>query len=408
MVEAKYKEIGDVVAFAAQMAEKIAPNAKYYDQENKFALESITLLQRHGYAALTVPKEYGGVGANLYEFVQAQERLAMGDGAVALSIGMSMIKIIGQANNRTWPPALYDKIMRATVERGALVNSIASEPRLGSPSRGGKPETVAIPDDKGGWHITGHKTFGSLSPILDFIIVNATIKDGSDAVGRFMLERGEGKQATNGIRATNGIHIKETWNSMGMRATGSHDMILERAYAPRGSMLSCVETHDKRPKQPTHNVQKQSPYFALPVVSVYLGCAVQAHQAAVQYASKRVPIALGRPLTTIESIRDKFAENERELRMARMMLHDVARRVDASNGQIDDELMLDLYVAKHTAANNAISVADRAMRVVGGAALASGSVLERAYRNVRAGLLHPPADDVTSRVLAKWTIETYE
>lgn len=320
----------------------------------------------------------------------------MGDGAVALSIGMSLIKIIGQVNNLTWPPALYDKIMRAAVERGALVNSIASEPRLGSPSRGGKPETVAIPDGKGGWHITGHKTFGSLSPILDFIIVNATIKDGSDAIGRFMLERGEG------------IRIKETWNSMGMRATGSHDMILERAYAPRGSMLSCIETHDKRPKPTTHKVHKQSAYFALPVVSVYLGCAVQAHQAAVQYASKRVPIALGRPLTTVESIRDKFAENERELRMARMMLHDVARRVDACGGQIDDELMLDLYVAKHTAANNAISVADRAMRVVGGAALASGGVLERAYRNVRAGLLHPPADDVTSRVLAKWTIEAYE
>ena len=395
MVEATYNKIGDVVAFAAQMAEKIAPKAKYYDQENKFALESITLLQRHGYAALTVPKEYGGAGANLYELVKAQEHLAMGDGAVALSIGMSLIKIIGQVNNPTWPPALYHKIMQAAVERGALVNSIASEPRLGSPSRGGKPETVTIPDGKGGWHITGHKTFGSLSPILDFIIVNATIKDGSDAIGRFMLERGEG------------IRIKETWNSMGMRATGSHDMILERAYAPRGSMLSCVDTSKPKRRKPTNNVAKVSPYFALPVVAVYLGCAVQAHQAAVQYASKRVPIALGRPLSTVESIRDKFAENERELRMGRMMLHDVARRVDACGGQVDDELMLDLYVAKHTAANNAISVADRAMRVVGGAALASGGVLERAYRNVRAGLLHPPADDVTSRVLAKWTIEMY-
>ena len=393
MLKEQKRRFSDSVELAAAMADNIAPYAKEYDQENKFALKSIQILQRHGYAALTVPKEYGGFGVGLYDFVRAQERLAMGDGPAALSIGMSLIKILRQANQPTWPRPIYDKVMRAVVERGALVNSLGSEPRLGSPSRGGKPETIAVPQEDGGWRITGHKTFASLAPILDFIIIVATIQDGTDTVGRFMLERGEG------------IRVKETWNSMSMRATGSHDMIFENAYAPRGSLIACIDH-----KKPVLNINKarvrpQSPYFCLPVVSVYLGCAAQAQQEAVRYATKRVPLGLGRPLTTVESIRDKLADNERELRAARMILHDTAQRVDACQGQIDDELMLDIYVAKHTVSNKAISVADRAMRIVGGAALASGSPLERAYRNVRAGLLHPPADDVTSRVLAAWTIE---
>ncbi|MDQ4078695.1 MAG: acyl-CoA/acyl-ACP dehydrogenase [Chloroflexota bacterium] len=387
-------DVTDPVALAEKMAEKIAPNAERYDRENEFAEESIRVLQRNGYAALTVPETFGGLGAGLYDLVRAQERLAMGDGAVALAIGMSLIKIVGQATKRSWPEHLYEKVMRAATERGALVNSVASEPRLGSPSRGGKPETVAIPTEDGGWRITGHKTFGSLAPVLDFIVVTATIQDGTDDVGRFMLERGEG------------VHVKETWDAMGMRATGSHDMIFDGAYAEPGSLLSRSggggEASSEREEEAI--VPTQNPFFALPVSAVYLGIATEAHEAAVRYARNRVPLALGHPLSEVDAIRDKLADNERELRAARMMLYDTARRAEGCKGNMDEQLKLDVYVAKHSATNNAVSVVDRAMRVVGGAALARGSILERAYRNVRAGLLHPPADDITSRVLAEWTI----
>ncbi len=382
------------LALAERMAEAIAPMAAEVDQANRFAAESIALLQRSGYAALTVPRKWGGLGATLADLVRAQERLAMGDAAVALSIGMSLIKLIEQSMRPSWPQPLLERVMRAAAERGALVNSVASEPRLGSPSRGGKPETVAIPAEDGGWRITGHKTFASLAPVLDFIVVTATIKDGSDAVGRFMVERSEE------------IRIEETWDALGMRATGSHDMIFDGAYAAPDSLLGTDRGGAEAGQEPrSQGVPTQSPFFALPVSAVYLGAAAEAHRAAVRYTLSRVPPALGHPLAELETIRAKLADNERELRVARLLLRDTAERVDACGGQMDDDLKLDIYVAKHTATNHAISVVDRAMRLVGGAALASGSPLERAYRNVRAGLLHPPGDDITSRVLAAWTIE---
>ncbi len=386
--------VTEPLQLAARLAERIAPDAARHDRENRFAEESIRLLQREGYAALTVPRAFGGLGAGLLDLVRAQERLAMGDAAVALSIGMSLIKLVQQATTRSWPEPLYEKVMRAAAERGALVNSIASEPRLGSPSRGGKPETVALPAEGGGWRITGHKTFASLAPLLDFIVVTATIQDGSEEVGRFMVERGAG------------IRVEETWDSLAMRATGSHDMIFEGAYAAPGSLLGRdrggAEASSEPPAAP--QVPATNPFFALPVAAVYLGAAADAHRAAVRYAASRVPVPLGHPLTEVEAIRDKLADNERELRMARTLLHDAARRVEACGVGMDEPLKLDIYVAKHTATNNAISVADRALRIVGGAALATGNPLERAFRNVRGGLLHPPGDDVTSGVLAAWTI----
>jgi alkylation response protein AidB-like acyl-CoA dehydrogenase len=385
--------VTDPVALAEDLARMIAPLAETYDRSGEFAEESLHILQRHGYAALTVPVEFGGMGAGLYDFVRAQERLAMGDAAVALSIGMSLIKLAQQARTRSWPLPIYEKVMRAAVERGALVNSVASEPGLGSPSRGGKPETVAVPDEDGGWRITGHKTFASLAPVLDFIVVTATIKDGTDRAGRFMIERGPG------------IRVEPTWDALGMRATGSDDLIFEGARAEPGSMLGHEGAAETEPDAARGRVPAQNAFFALPVAAVYLGAAAEAHQAAVRFAANRVPPALGYPLTKVESIRGKLADNERELRAARMMLYDTARRVDDCVGPIGDELTLDIYIAKHTATNNAILVAERSMRVVGGSALARGNPLERAYRNVRGGLLHPPADDITSRVLADWTIE---
>lgn len=385
--------IHDPLALAEAMAAEIAPLAEQYDRTGDFAEESIRRLQRSGYAALTVPTGYGGPGVGLYDLVRAQERLAQGDAAVALSIGMSLLLFVQEGVQPSWPRSLAERVMAAVLERGALVNSVASEPNLGSPSRGGKPETVALPDGAG-WRITGHKNFASLAPMLDFILVTATIQDGSNDVGRFMVERGEG------------IHVIETWDALGMRATGSHDMRFEAVWAAPDSLVSRQGGGgEARGEAKRGGVPAPNPYFSLPVAAVYLGIAQEAQQEAVRYAATRVPPALGRPLTEVETIRAVFADNERELRMARLLLHDCARRVEAGGGKLDDPLKLDLYVAKHTVTNHAISVVDRAMRVVGGSALARGGALERAYRNVRAGLHHPPADDITSRVLAAYTIE---
>jgi alkylation response protein AidB-like acyl-CoA dehydrogenase len=268
---------------------------------------------------------------------------------------------------------------------------------MGSPSRGGKPETVAVPTQDGGWHISGHKNFATLAPLLDFIIVTATIRDGSDDVGRFMLERGEG------------IRVEETWDSMAMRGTGSHDMIFEDAYAAPGSLLSRSGGSNSRNEASSERsdgsgVPRQNPYFALPVSAVYLGIAGEAQRAAVRYAVGRVPPSLGHPISEVPWVRALLADNERELRAARVLLHDTARRVEQRPDDLDDELRLDIYIAKHSATNYAISIVDRAMRVAGGSSLANGGTLARAYRNVRAGLHNPPADDLTSRVLAEYTI----
>lgn len=51
--------------------------------------------------------------------------------------------------------------------------------------------------------------------------------------------------------------------------------------------------------------------------------------------------------------------------------------------------------------NHAISVVDKAMRVVGAKSLQRSNPLQRYYRDVRAGLHNPPMDDASISLLAK-------
>lgn len=60
-----------------------------------------------------------------------------------------------------------------------------------------------------------------------------------------------------------------------------------------------------------------------------------------------------------------------------------------------------LGTAKYVVTNRAVEIADKAMRVVGGAGLARAHPVQRYYRDVRAGLHHPPMDDVALTTLAR-------
>src|SRR5205823_1189851 len=120
------------------------------------------------------------------------------------------------------------RVARAAVAEGALINSAASESEMGSPSRGGRPATIAVAEPDSSFIITGRKTFTTMAPALQFVIVSATIKaERGEEAGQFLLEAG-----------LPGLGVEETWDTMGMRATGSHDLVLDGVRVPSSALLS--------------------------------------------------------------------------------------------------------------------------------------------------------------------------
>lgn len=214
-----------LVTKASSLASDFYTRAAHYDRNAIFPFENFQALKEAGLIDLTIPKEYGGIGAGLYDFVLLQETIAQGDAPTALSLGWHLGIMMNEGINRSWPQDIYEMVCRDIIKQKKLINSAHSERKTGSPARGGKPETVAKKLSHGGWVINGRKNFTSLAPVLDYFIISASI-EGTEDVGEFLLPR-----------ELKGISIEETWNSMSMRATRSDDLVLSEVMADKEALL---------------------------------------------------------------------------------------------------------------------------------------------------------------------------
>lgn len=361
-----------VEAITARFAER----AYVHDRDGSFPFDNFAELREAGYLKLTVPTAYGGDGISLYEMVALQERLAYGDGSTALAVGWHIGQVMHISATGKWPDALFRELCRDIVSNGVMINTFASEPASGSPSRGGRPETTAIRTE-GGWLLSGRKTFSTLSPILDRFVVSAYIAE-EERADDFLVFKSD--------RVT----VVETWNTLGMRSTGSHDVVLDNAFVPDNARLSVGR----------RSTVDDGGGWLLHIPACYIGIALAARDYAVRFASEYRPNSVSGPIAGLVTVQQQLGLMEAELRTARSVLYAAAERWDRVPPEVRPELKPELGLAKYVATNGAIRIVDLAMRIVGGASLSKTMPLERYYRDVRAGLHNPPMDNNVLQLLA--------
>ncbi|MBE3596856.1 MAG: acyl-CoA/acyl-ACP dehydrogenase [Hydrogenibacillus sp.] len=404
-------------ARSERLSAQLAKTAAAYDRRGAFPFEHFEALRREGFLRLTVPRRYGGEELSLYALLLVIERIARGDGSTALGLGWHLGLMLHYRESGRWPEPLLAWFARQVVEHGAMINHFATEPKTGSPSRGGLPETRAV-RVPGGYRLTGRKTFSTLAPIVRHFVVTAIIEGNADGASQSpnvaspkRPEAGEANaEAAAYARAAEarlaeflvekgpGVRIEETWDTLGMRATGSHDVVLEEVFVPDARFIGYRDKVDSSGKR------EDGDGWQLFIPAVYLGIAQAARDFAVRYAVDYRPNSLGgRSIADLPHVQTKIGEIERDLLTARTLVYSVAERWDRDAAR-RAALSLDIGVAKSVATNVAIDVVDRAMRIVGGASLARSLPLERLYRDVRAGLHNPPMDDVVIQRLAERAI----
>ena len=140
--------------------------------------------------------------------------------------------------------------------------------------------------------ITGRKTYTTMAPGLRFFLVSATL-DGPEGpeAAQFLLERG-----------LPGLSVEETWDAVGMRASGSHDLVLEAVRAPADSLLSRRPYHPppgprragrRTGRQAAQPAPSEGAGWGALIPAVYLGLATAAREEAVRFAARRKPGPLG-------------------------------------------------------------------------------------------------------------------
>lgn len=375
---------------ARELASRFAERAARHDREGSFPFENFDELRAAGFLALTVPRRFGGHEASLTTFLRCQEELARGDGSTALALNMHLIRLGGEREQPTYPARWFEEMCRGAVEHGWLCNTVATEDGLGSPAGGGLPATVAAARPGGGWVLRGRKTWTTLAPLLHYFIVLARV-DGADGerpeIANFMV-----------LRDDPGLRIVETWDSLGMRATGSHDVVFE------GVPLGGDRLLGRRAWGTTESGGRgTAAWFALGVAATTIGVAQAARDYAVAFARERTPSGL-RTIREHPGVRMRIARIDLLLQRSRALVFDAAAAWEqqASDGMPPADRVA---VAKVDTLNSCIEAAELAMRVVGGVSLQRSRPIERYFRDVRAALHNPPLEDRALEQLARSALD---
>lgn len=368
----------ELLATAQRLAERFREHAAEHDRDASFPFEHFALMREAGYLAASIPSADGGGGYALADIVLAQMALAKGDGSTALAVGMHLMTCGTEAATHAWPDALRARLFREVVEEGALLNNVAAEPELGSPQGGGRPRTALAPDGPGRWRLNGHKTFTTMAPALRYCITYVAFEDGSGDVGRVAVRRD-----------LPGVRVEETWDALGMRSTGSHDVFFDDVPVSDDDV-----TTRRNPRDGVAGMTAGGAWFPLLIGAASLGVADAARDYAVHFARTRQPTGAPHPIAKIPFVREQVARMDAALLAARTLLLATAEDAGAESlaPAARRALGAQIAAAKMLATNTGVDVAEIAMRIVGGVGLQRSEPLERYFRDVRTGLTNPPID----------------
>ena len=350
------------VQIARRLAAEFAGRAAEADAAGALPPEDLFLLHRSGYLKLVLPAAWGGRASGLEELAAAQVILASGNASTALVAAMTVM-LAGYARDAGHWEGERERLF-AIVREGGLVNALASEPELGSPSRGGLPGTRLTPQGNE-YQLDGHKTWSTGGRHLSHLIVLAALDD-------------KPVQVLVPNHAP-GVTWHETWGrGLSLRASESHDVAFDKVRLGADQLLGLGTAPAS---------EKPNPWFVALVAATYLGTARAARDAAVDFALQRVPSGLGHPIAELATVRRQLGALQSDYFSAKAALLRAARAWD------DERQALPLALAKRVASEAALRVTEGALRLAGGTGLSHELPLERHFRDARGSFGHPPGGD---------------
>ncbi|MFT2693049.1 acyl-CoA dehydrogenase family protein [Clavibacter zhangzhiyongii] len=366
------------------LLERIRSRAAGYDARNAFFAEDLDELRDAGYLRLLVPRDLGGSGASLADAVRCQTLLAQAAPATALGVGMHLVwtavaRILADRG---------DDALRGVIEdagRGEVLAFAISEP--GNDAALADSLTRAEPDADGGYRFTGTKVSSSMAPAWSRLGLFG--RDDRDPDRPLLVHAFVPRDAP-------GLGIVPDWDTLGMRATQSHTVVLDGVRAPAADVIRIRELG--RLDDPFVLAVLQA--FELLIAAVYAGLGQRALDLAVEAARHRTSHAAGgATLAQDPAVRALVADaalaQDALAPQLRALAEDVDRGVDHG-----DRWPSLLVGAKVRATRTAADVVRNAVAVAGGGSFRTGDELGRLYRDVLAGGFHPSSDRQAQETLA--------
>jgi alkylation response protein AidB-like acyl-CoA dehydrogenase len=343
---------------AARLGPELARRAEARGDSDDYVADNITLLKESGLVEIGVPAELGGGGASIEDLSLMLRTLGYHCGSTGLAFSMHTHQVAIPAwrwrHQAPAKAAVEPLLKRIAAERLMLLSSGGSDWIGGS----GKAEKV-----DGGYRITARKVFTSGAPTGNMLMTSAR------------LETEEGPMVLHFGVPMNSPHVKvlDTWRTIGMRGTGSHDVMIDGHVVPDAGVAL------KRKAGEWHALFHIIATTAFPLVySAYLGVAESARDLAIDLAKRKSP--------------DKHAvaiagRMDTELAGARMALDSMfaAIRLNAPSATTINQVMMGRQLVER----HALAAVEHAMELAGGVGFYRSAGLERRFRDIQAARYHP-------------------
>jgi alkylation response protein AidB-like acyl-CoA dehydrogenase len=371
----------------AEITRKLAAAAPAADESGAFPWPGIEAVHAAGLLESTVAPRFGGKGAGIADVGRILAALGRGDPSVALISAMTIFTHLGQAAGSKWPEPLYRRLLDDARDHPILLNAARVEPELGSPARGGLPSTFAR-RTAGGWAISGRKRFVTGALGLTHFLVWARTDETPQRVGTFVVPS-----------QRPGIKVIENWKSLGMRASGSHDVEFLDVEVPLEDVLDLVDVSVGTQDNRAHAAA------SVALTAIYLGAAEAAQEAFIRFGHERIPANLGAPIAKTERFISAAGEIDLLVGGARQILF------NALDHSLDEPEAL--IRARLLAARNIRDAVQLAVRTLGNPGLNGDLGIERHFRDIQSVLVHAPQEDTSVSILGRsacdrWSKKTEE
>ena len=347
----------DLVAVARSLAPAFAERAAAVDEDDAFVAENYADLRAAGLLEAAAPVEFGGPGVEVAELCAILREIGRHCGATALAFSMHTHQVAIPAwrwkHQQAAPAAALLK--RVAAERIVLLSSGGSDWIEGS----GTAERV-----EGGYRITARKVFTSGSPAGDLLMTSAVLDDGAE--GPTVLHFGVPMSSPQ-------VSIAPTWKVLGMRGTGSNDVVIDGHVVPEeGVML-------RRKQGEWHLLFHIISMLAFPLIyAAYLGVAESARDIAIDIARRRAPDP---------HVIDLAGRMETQLRAAQYA--HAGMIAAAEGGRPSPETTNEIMIGRTLVAHHALAAVELAMETAGGAGFYRNKGLERRFRDIQGARYHP-------------------
>lgn len=346
-----------IVEIARRLASDFSARAADCDENDRFVGHNYQELKAAGLVEAAVPHELGGRGAEVAELCEMVRTLAYGCGSTGLAFSMHthQVAIPAWRWRHQKVAAVEPLLKRVAAEKLILLSS------GGSDWIGGSGKAVKV---DGGYRITARKLFTSGAEAGDLLMTGAILADETpEKVLHFAVR----------MKAPE-VRIDPTWRTLGMRGTGSNDVVIDGLFIPDAGVAFSRQGGE------WHPVFQIIATIAFPLIyAAYIGVAESARDIAIGLARKKTA---SNP--HLVDLAGRMETSLRTAQLAHRHMIAIAEENTPSAASVNEIMIGRTLVAKH-----AIKAVELALELAGGAGFYRANGLERCFRDIQGARYHP-------------------